>query len=582
MEAGLTIHIRPQYHFTPPAHFMNDPNGLVYYQGEYHLFYQHNPFGDTWGHMSWGHAVSPDLVHWTHLPVALYEEDETMIFSGSAVVDWHNSSGLCAAAAPATHPCLVAVYTGHTATEQTQNVAGSHDRGRTWTRYAGNPVLASGSPNFRDPKVFWHTPTGRWVMVVALADQQRVGFYASADLKRWEHLSDFGPAGATGGMWECPDFFPLAVDGDPGRQKWVLKVDVNPGAIAGGSGGQYFIGHFDGTAFVSDDPPERVRWIDYGKDFYAAQSWSDVPAADGRCLWLGWMSNWQYALVTPTAPWRGALSIPRAVTLKEYPDGIRLVQRPVAELQALRDRHYGCADVDSKVANAHLREWNIRSPALEIAAECEPGTAAEFGLKVRKEATEGTCIGYDVNAGALFVDRTRSGNVGFDAHFPGRHAGPVQPEYGTVKVHVFVDECSVEVFGNDGQTVITDLIFPSPQSTGVEVYATGGSVRLRTLDVWTLRSACGQASQAPQPSPPRSGGCRDRRPRCRDSPPRPGPAVTPPPPAAGGFVNASCKPPSQAPHAVGGAVTAGPGLDRVSEKKYIGSLEGTTNCLNQL
>jgi len=465
---------------------MNDPNGLVYFQGEYHLFYQHNPFGDTWGHMSWGHAVSPDMVRWTHLPVALYEEAGTMIFSGSAVMDWHNSSRLCTATGAVAQPCLIAIYTGHTAAEQTQHIACSRDRGRTWTKYAGNPVLAIGSPNFRDPKVFWHAPTGRWIMSAVLADQQRVRFYASADLKHWDHLSDFGPAGATAGVWECPDLFPLAVDGNPERQKWVLKVDVNPGAIAGGSGGQYFIGHFDGITFVSDDPPDHVRWIDYGKDFYAAQSWSDVPAADGRRLWLGWMSNWQYANVTPTAPWRGAMSIPRAVTLKEYAEGIQLVQRPVVELQRLRDRHYRCADVDRATANALLKEWGINGLALEIVAEFEPGTAAECGLRVRKGASEETCIGYEVNAGALFVDRTHSGKVGFDAHFAGRHAGPLRAEHGTVKMHVFVDQCSVEVFSNGGRTVITDLIFPSARSTGVEVYAMGGDVRLRALDIWTL------------------------------------------------------------------------------------------------
>jgi fructan beta-fructosidase len=230
-----------------------------------------------------------------------------------------------------------------------------------------------------------------------------------------------------------------------------------------------------------------VRWIDYGKDFYAAQSWSDVPAADGRRLWLGWMSNWQYANVTRTAPWRGAMSIPRAVTLKECAEGIQLVQRPVVELQRLRDRHYECTDVNMATANAILKEWGINGLALEIVAEFEPGTAAECGLRVRKGASEETCIGYEVNAGALFVDRTRSGDVGFDAHFAGRHAGPLRPEHGTVKMHVFVDQCSVEVFGNGGRTVITDLIFPSTQSTGAEVYATGGDMRLRVLDIWTLK-----------------------------------------------------------------------------------------------
>ena len=224
--------LRPQFHFTPASNFMNDPNGLVYYKGEYHLFYQHNPFGQTWGHMSWGHAVSRDLLHWEHLPVALREEGGVMIFSGSAVVDRENSSGFCQADG-ADRSCLVAIYTGHGLGKQTQNLAYSNDRGRTWTKYAGNPVIDLGLKDFRDPKVFWHEPTRRWVMVTVLADQHKVRFFGSADLKRWERLSDFGPAGATGGVWECPDLFALSVDGDPARTKWVLDVDINPGGDCG-------------------------------------------------------------------------------------------------------------------------------------------------------------------------------------------------------------------------------------------------------------------------------------------------------------------------------------------------------------
>ena len=224
--------LRPQFHFSPARNFMNDPNGLVYFEGEYHLFYQHNPEGDRWGHMSWGHAVSPDLLHWKHLPVALREEDGIMVFSGSVVVDHEDRSGLCGG-----RPCLVAVYTGHTKDRQTQNLAASRDRGRTFTKYAGNPVLDLARKDFRDPKVFWHAPTARFVMVTVLPDEHKVRFFASRDLKRWEALSDFGPAGAQGGVWECPDLFVLPVEGEPGVTRWVLDVDLNPGGIAGGSGG---------------------------------------------------------------------------------------------------------------------------------------------------------------------------------------------------------------------------------------------------------------------------------------------------------------------------------------------------------
>ena len=251
-EATYTERYRPQYHFTPAVNWMNDPNGMVYYNGEYHLFYQYNPFGDTWGHMSWGHAVSRDLVHWEHLPVALAEEDGVMIFSGSAVVDWNNTSGF----GEEGRPPLVAVYTGHhtSGERQDQRIAYSTDSGRTWTKYEGNPVLDRAMKDFRDPKVFWYEPDEKWVMVLARPHEHKVQLYSSPDLKSWTHLSDFGPAGAVNGIWECPDLFELPVDGDPGNTKWVLVVNLNPGGPAGGSAGQYFVGHFDGERFTADTP----------------------------------------------------------------------------------------------------------------------------------------------------------------------------------------------------------------------------------------------------------------------------------------------------------------------------------------
>ena len=466
---------RPHYHFTPPQNFMNDPNGLVFYGGEYHLFYQYNPFGEVSGHMSWGHAVSRDLVRWEHLPVALHEEDGVMIFSGSAVVDWQNTSGF----GVSSEPPLVAIYTGHSEWEQTQNIAYSTDRGRTWTKYAGNPVLALSLPHFRDPKVFWHDVSRRWIMVTVLADQQKARFFGSPDLKGWMHLSDFGSAGATDNEWECPDLFPLAVEGQPGAQKWILKVDVNRSILA-----QYFVGHFDGTRFINDAPGDRVLRVDHGKDFYAAQSWSDAP--DGRRIWLGWMSNWDYANATPTSPWRGMFSIPREVTLRQYPEGLRLAQRPIVELEQLRQQRYHWAGADITTVNADFAARGDLGIALEIEVEFAIGTATEFGIKVRKGGAEETVIGYDARAGELCIDRRRSGDVGFAPAFPGVHRAPLPPEQGTIKLHVFIDACSVEVFENDGRLVISDLIFLDPQSTGVELYAIGGDVRVIAFDVWKL------------------------------------------------------------------------------------------------
>ena len=480
---------RPQFHFTPAKNWMNDPNGPVYYKGEYHLFYQYNPFGSDWGHMSWGHAVSRDLVHWQHLPVALAEENGIMMFSGSTVVDWHNSSGLCSSLGKDSS-CLVVIYTGYTGTLQTQNLAYSNDNGRTWTQYSGNPVIDLHLQDFRDPKVFWHEASHKWVMVTALSPQHKVRFFASTDLKHWTALSDFGAAGATGGVWECPDLFQLPVEGEPGQARWVLSVNLNPGSIAGGSGAQYFIGQFDGSTFTAENPKEQVLWADYGKDFYASTSFSDIRISDGRRIWVGWLANWAYAAKVPTYPWRGVQSIPRELKLKRFANGIRLIQQPVVELCTLRQQHTSLQGQNVTAANRLLKSKGVGGETLEILAEIDPGSAAEVGLRVRKGFDEETIIGVDTKQSKLFVDRTRSGDVGFDEKFPGRHAGPIRLADGkSVKLHIFVDRSSVEVFGNDGETVISDGIFPARTSEGMELYSQGGQARIVKLDVWNLRSA---------------------------------------------------------------------------------------------
>jgi len=480
---------RPQFHFTPARNWMNDPNGPIFYKGEYHLFYQYNPFGNEWGHMSWGHAVSRDLVRWQHLPVAIPEENGIMIFSGSTVVDWHNSSGFCRGSRADDSSCLVAIYTGYTGALQNQNVAYSNDNGRTWTKYSGNPVIDLHLQDFRDPKVFWHEGTHKWVMVTVLSSQHKVRFFGSTDLKRWTPLSDFGPAAATGGVWECPDLFELPVEGEPGQTRWVLSVNLNPGGVAGGSGDQYFIGKFDGSTFTSENSKDQVLWSDYGKDFYASTSFSDIPKSDGRRIWLGWLVNWDYAGKVPTDPWGGVQSIPRELKLKRSADGIRLMQQPVAELRNLREQHTSLERQSVVAANRLLKEKGVRGETLEIVAEIDPGGAAEVGLKVRKGPDEETVTGFDAKESKFFVDRTRSGNVGFDEKFPGRHAGPLRLAVGkSVKLQIFVDRSSVEVFVNDGETVISDGIFPTRASGGIEFYSQGGQARILKLDVWNLAS----------------------------------------------------------------------------------------------
>ena len=487
---------RPQFHFTPAQNWMNDPNGPVFYHGEYHLFFQHNPVGNQWGHMSWGQAVSRDMVHWRRLPLAIPEQNGIMIFSGSTVVDWQNTSGFCKASGSRNPSCLVAIYTGHTDTLQTQNLAYSSDNGRTWTKYSGNPVVDLHLRDFRDPKVFWHAPSHKWIMITALATQHKLRFFASNDLRHWSFLSDFGPAGSTDGVWECPDLFQLPVENEPGQSRWLLSVNLNPGGVAGGSGDQYFIGRFDGSTFTSEGSREQVLWADYGKDFYASTSFSDLPKSDGRRIWLGWLDNWDYAAKEPTSPWRGAQSIPRELRLKRFPEGIRLIQQPVRELQSLRHQHYHMEDQGVAAANRLLISQGIKGETLEIAAEIDAENAFEIGLKVRKGNNEETVIGVNTKQAELFVDRTRSGNVGFDSKFAGRHAGPIRLDHGKkVRLRIFIDRSSVEVFGNDGECVISERVFPGRASDGVELYAQGEGGRVLRLDVWSLKSVWEREAQ---------------------------------------------------------------------------------------
>lgn len=480
---------RPQYHFTPTKNFMNDPNGLVFYKGEYHLFYQHNPQGAEWGHMSWGHAVSSDMVHWRHLPLAIPEEPgRYMIYSGSAVVDWHNSSRLCAGTDPRDPSCLIAIYTAAGIDSQKQNLASSNDHGRTWTNYSGNPIVDLQQPDFRDPKVFWYEPQKKWVMVVVFADEKQVKILDSPNLKTWTLRSTFGPFGASKGQWECPDLFELPLDNKPGNKKWVLVVNRNPGAPAGGTGVEYFVGRFDGAQFVSETPADQELWADYGKDFYATNSFSDLPASDGRRIWLGWISNWQYANKEPTALWRGAQSLPRVLRLKTYPEGIRLTQTPAKETESLRgDRILQVTDAVILQANQKLHLANARGDALEIEAEFVPGAAAEFGFRLRKGQKEETVVGVSAKMREVFIDRTRSGLGSFSPDFPGRHHASLHWT-SPIKLHIFLDRSSVEVFANDGETVLTDRIYPSPSSDGIEVYSDAGDSRIKSLMIWKLVS----------------------------------------------------------------------------------------------
>jgi fructan beta-fructosidase len=481
--------LRPQYHFTPAANWINDPNGLVYLDGEYHLFFQYNPQGDRWGHMSWGHAVSADLVHWRELPVAIPEDDRYMIFSGSVVVDSLNSSGFgSSGAAP-----LVAIYTGaehRSGGLQNQQLAYSLDRGRSWTKYAGNPVLDLGSSNFHDPKVFWYAPASTWIMAAVLSDRHQVALFSSGDLKHWTHLSDFGPAGASDGAWECPDLFPLRVNGNAADLRWVLKVDVFRSAIAAGSGAQYFIGEFDGTEFHAES---EARWLDYGMDFYAAASWAHLPDAETRHVWIAWMNSHHYAQEIPTAPWRGAMTLPREVSLRSESGALALLQAPVAALTELRGRHSRLGRLLLTGEARRVPKFANDGKQLEILVQFAPRSAQEFGLKVDVGKGEETVIGYDAPSATLFVDRSHSGKIPAPI-FAERRAAPLEPRHGLVKLHIFLDRSSVEIFANDGERVITEQLFASANSDGIELYAKGGTALLQSLDLWEMHSAVPRAT----------------------------------------------------------------------------------------
>ena len=397
---------RPQFHFSPAKNWMNDPNGLVYYKGLYHLFFQYNPESIDHGNLSWGHATSKDLIHWGEHQVALRNDEAGMIFSGSAVIDHQNTSGF----GTLDNPAMVAIYTNHTETNQSQHIAFSNDDGMTWTKYEGNPVLDWNLPDFRDPKVMWDEKRGHWLMSLARPYEHQISFFSSPDLKNWEHLSDFGPVGAVGGVWECPDLFELEYEG---TSLWVLIVSLNPGGLREGSGTQYFIGEFDGKTFTQTQHIGETRWMDFGSDYYAAVSFNDAP--DNRRIMIGWMSNWDYAKRLPTAPYRGQMSIPREITLENRNGEVCLIQRPVFEAAALIK--------------------NI-SPM-------------DLPISLTPEIT----IGFDAASSEIFIDRSNS------AHVSGKHPVEISTALEKTQLQYILDKSSVELFINDGESTITDLFF---------------------------------------------------------------------------------------------------------------------------
>ncbi|MFN8303046.1 MAG: glycoside hydrolase family 32 protein [Saprospiraceae bacterium] len=491
---------RPAFHFTPENMWMNDPNGMVWYEGEYHLFYQYHPYSTVWGPMHWGHAVSRDLVHWQHLPIALYPDSLGMIFSGSAVIDWNNTSGF----GEKGRPPMVAVFTQHDMAGekagrqdfQTQGIAYSTDRGRSWTKYTGNPVIPNpGIRDFRDPKVVRDEASGQWVLVMAAGDHVRL--YGSKDLRKWQYLSDFGREwGAHGGVWECPDLFPMQVEGT-GEKKWVLLQSLNPGSPNGGSGTQYFVGNFDGRQFTLDPDfaaslkkNDRAFWVDYGRDNYAGVTWSDVPASDGRRIFLGWMSNWDYAQTVPTKRWRSAMTLPRELTLQRGPEGLRLYARPAREVAKLRKRHVELA-AQTLLPTLDLTPKLGFSPCTsELLLEFEQPAAGTTDLAVVLANTKGERyrVGYDALKNEWYSDRRQAGDSSFSYAFATqRHVAPRSPNTRTVQLHLFFDRASCELFADGGAVALTDIFFPAEDFSRLSIETEGGSIRLLKGEVWELK-----------------------------------------------------------------------------------------------
>ncbi len=494
---------QPKIHFYAPPNWINDPNGPILVNGQYQLFFQYNPFGDQWGHMSWGHASSSDLVHWKQVTVAIPEADGVMIFSGSTVEDRDNTSGLCGGAPGQKTPgCLVAIYTGASQNpdKQAQNLAFSSDGGTVWTKYPSNPVLDLGLKDFRDPKVFWHAPSQSWVMVVALSDQHKVRFYRSKNLRQWEQTGEFGPAGAVGGVWECPDLMELNVREPAGKReaqgkivdhRWVLSVNLNPGGPAGGSADQYFVGQFDGARFIEDHPGSGPHWADWGKDFYASTSVANTPAGQDR-TWIAWMGNWDYAGKLPALPGRGEMTIARALFLRQPPahaslppaqEPLDLVQQPILSTPAFRPSQslFGGAPYQTIAqANDRIAEAKLAGSSYLLRVTLDPGDAAVAGVRLRRSsadpneaAAEETVVGIDATTRRIFVDRTHSGKTDWSAEFPARVWAPLKhPEENSIRLEIVVDRNSIEVFAEDGETVLTNLIYPAATSTGLAFYST--------------------------------------------------------------------------------------------------------------
>ncbi|MGZ3755391.1 MAG: glycoside hydrolase family 32 protein [Mucilaginibacter sp.] len=472
---------RPQIHFSPLEHWMNDPNGMVYYKGVYHLFFQYFPNGTVWGPMHWGHATSMDMVHWKEQPIALYPDSLGYIFSGSAVVDDKNTSGF---GKDGKIP-MVAIFTSHDPKGeqagkddfQNESIAYSLDEGKTWTKYPGNPVLKNpGIRDFRDPKVMWYAPQHKWVMTLATKD--RITFFSSPDLKRWQKESEFGQTvGAHGGVWECPDLFSLPMSG---KTYWVLLVNLNPGGFNGGSATQYFVGDFDGKVFtpLSTD----TQWADFGPDEYAGVTWSNTGT---RKIFLGWMSNWLYADKVPTERWRSAMTVPRELSLKQIKGKVLLVSNPVSELNSLVRSSRTLNNIH--IGNGSRFFGKTGSLPKQYQLDINSKQIKSYTLTLSNDEGDKLLIGYDKQANQYFIDRTKSGLTDFSKEFAGRFTAPRFSLSKTTNLRLVVDAASVELFADEGLTTMTCIYFPRKPYNHLSITsADGWTINRITLKNYAL------------------------------------------------------------------------------------------------
>ncbi|MEL0455109.1 glycoside hydrolase family 32 protein [Flavobacteriaceae bacterium SZ-1-7] len=486
---------RPNFHFTPKTNWMNDPNGMFYYNGYYHLYFQYHPDSNVWGPMHWGHAISTDMITWAEQPIAIYPDELGTIFSGSAVVDISNSSGLgeTEKAIP-----IVAMYTsskelGNDNWKQTQSIAYSNDEGRTFTKFEHNPVIDNDSiQDFRDPKVTWDEKRNKWVMVLAAGD--KIMFYDSKDLKKWNLLSDFGKGiGGHGGVWECPDLFELPVIGSD-ESKWILFVSINPGGPNGGSATQYFVGDFDGTKFTMDKEfeasltKEHNYWIDFGRDNYAGVTWSNATKKDGSKLMIGWMSNWDYAQKVPTEKWRSAMTVARNIKLQKNESGYRLLFNPVSELESYRGSKFKDENIQIKEETNLIGSTGIDLSSSEIKFSISDLKDGSFTYKLYNNEGDELLFGFDHTNNTYFINRKNSGKTDFEEKFANKVSVAKRTSTKSkLTGTILLDKTSIELFYDDGETVMTEIFFPNAPFTQMSISPKKQEFILETIEINKLK-----------------------------------------------------------------------------------------------